>query len=68
MSNFNNPQVGTAVRKATVILRNFPRDIRDHFKAHAAKRGKSMKELIIDFMLSCIKTDGQSKKKKKGKR
>jgi hypothetical protein len=61
MSNYNHP---SPVRKATVILRNFPRDIRDFFKAYAAKRGTSMKQLIVDFMSDCISRDSQPKKKK----
>ena len=54
-------------RNATVILRNFPRDIRDFFKAYAAKRGTSMKQLIVDFMCDCIEDD-TTKPKKKGKK
>jgi hypothetical protein len=56
-----------SIRKAVVILRDMPRDIRDHFKAYAAKRGKSMKSLMIDFMLSCIKADANPKRKKRRK-
>lgn len=62
MSNFR------PFRKATVILRDMPRDIRDHFKAYAARRGRSMKDLVIEFMRGCIRIDARPAKTKKGKR
>lgn len=34
----------------TIFIKNVPRHIKAHFKAHCAKRERNMSEEIIDFM------------------
>lgn len=38
------------LRVSSIFLRDIPTDIKDQFKAVCAKRGKSMKEVLIAYM------------------
>jgi hypothetical protein len=67
MSNFKHSNPNETARDATVILRNISRDVRDHFKAFAAKRGKTMTELVVGFMRECVEKDSNPRPKKKRK-
>jgi len=55
-------------RRAALLLRNLPRDIRDGFKAYCAKRGQNMKDALLDYMKECIISDQFKPSKKKRKK
>lgn len=42
-------------KTATLFLRDLPREVKDAFKAHCARRGKSMTETIVQFMRQTVK-------------
>ena len=42
-------------KTTTMMIRNVPIDLRDHFKAWCAKRRLSMKEVIISMMRETLK-------------
>jgi hypothetical protein len=57
---------GPIERKGAVIfLRGLDHDLKAHFKAWCSRRGKSMTQVIVDFMTE--KTTGRKKQPKKAK-
>lgn len=46
-------------KDACIFLRNIPRSVKDHFKAHCAKRGISMTAKIVDMMREAIQKDNK---------
>jgi len=43
--------------KTTLYLRGISTEVKNHFKAHCAKRGKTMTEKIEELMRDTIKKD-----------
>lgn len=44
-------------RIAALYIRDLPRDVKDQFKAHCARRGTSMTKRIEELMRGAIKAD-----------
>lgn len=40
-----------------LFLRNLPDNLKAQFKAYAARRGKTMTELVLEYMLACVRKD-----------
>lgn len=49
--------MGKGKRTATLYVKNLPVDVKCQFKAHCAKRGKSMVEVVEEMMRAKIKKD-----------
>lgn len=43
--------------KATIFIRDMPRGVKDQFKAYCARRGLSIKAMILRLMRTCIEND-----------
>jgi hypothetical protein len=44
-------------RTSTIYIRGISTEKKNHFKAHCAKRNKSMKKVIEEFMDKCCDRD-----------
>lgn len=44
-------------RKATLYITNLPVDVKSQFKAHCARRGKTMTEMITEMMKEKVMGD-----------
>jgi len=44
---------------ATLFLRGISMDVKNHFKAYCAKRGKTMTEKIEEMMREAVKKDSK---------
>jgi hypothetical protein len=51
-----------------LYLRGLSPHLKSQFKAHAARRGKSMTEMITEFMLNCVRSDVPPQEAKKLKK
>mgnify|MGYP000948503048 FL=1 len=50
---------------ADLVLRKISRDLRDMFKAYCARRGRSMTEVLVEFMFNCISSPEEATMPKK---
>jgi hypothetical protein len=44
-------------RTSTLFIRYIPVEVKLFFKAHCAKRGKTMSQVVIKFMKDSVRTD-----------
>lgn len=44
-------------RVDVLFLRDLPKDLKDQFKAWCSRRGRTMKDVVCEFMKKCAKED-----------
>ena len=49
----------TKYKTGVLFLRDIPTELKNHFKSYCAKRGKSMKETVENFMRQCVGMDSK---------